>query len=98
MTAQPSQTLKDTLTGSRAAGLDLPGVVLGHDAQVQCVGHLLWLHAAGYILLVGEDEEERVFHFAVLNDARQFRARFFDTVAVVAVDYEDQTLGSWNGC
>jgi len=72
VTAQPSQSLKDTLTGSRAAGLDLPGVVLGDDAQVQSVRDLLWLHAAGYILLVGKDEQEGVFHFAVLDDAGQF--------------------------
>ena len=56
MTAQPSQSLKDTLAGSSAAGLDLPGVVFCDDAQVERIRDLLWLHAAWYVLLVGENE------------------------------------------
>lgn len=46
------------------------------------------------ILLVGENEQQRILHFSVLDDPRQFALRLLDSVAVVGVDDEDQTLGT----
>ena len=89
MTTQPRQALEDTLTSRSARGLDFPGVVLCDEAEVQRVRDFFWLHATGDVLLVGEDEEQRVLHFSVLDDAGEFGFGFFDAVAVVAVDYED---------
>ena len=94
MATQPRQALEDTLARRRARRLDLPCVILGHDAQVQRIRHFFRLHAAVDVLLVGKDEEQRVFHFAVLDDARQLRLGFFNAVAVVAVDDEDEALGA----
>lgn len=42
--AQPCKTLKDTLAGGRAAGLDLPDVVFGDDVEVQGVGNVFGTH------------------------------------------------------
>ena len=47
------------------------------------------IRTAGYVLLVGEDEEEGFFHFAVEDYAVEFLAGFVDAGAVVGVDDED---------
>lgn len=49
----------------------------------------------GQVLLVGEDEYDRVAHLAVVDDAVQLLARLVDTVAVRAVHHEYQALRAW---
>lgn len=46
------------------------------------------------ILLVGKDEEERVLHFAVVDDAVKLLAGLVYAGAVGGVDDEDETLGA----
>lgn len=46
------------------------------------------------ILLVGENEEDNVAHFAVLDDTAEFRFGFFHAGPVAGVDYEDQSVGA----
>jgi len=46
------------------------------------------------ILLVGEDEQDNVAHFAVLDDAAEFGFGFFHTRAVAGVDDENEGVGS----
>lgn len=46
------------------------------------------------ILLVGKHQQQRILHFAILNDTRQLVLRLGDPIAVVAVDNEDETLGA----
>lgn len=45
-----------------------------------------------YILLVGEDEQQSLFHLPVEDDPVEFLPRFVDSGAVVGVDDEDQAL------
>jgi hypothetical protein len=45
------------------------------------------------ILLVGEDKEKRITEFILVQHALQFFPGFDDTVAIVAVDDENDTLG-----
>jgi hypothetical protein len=54
-------------------------------------GRLLW--AYGQILLVGEDQEESVPQLVLVQHALELLARLNNTVAIVAVDDEDDTLG-----
>ena len=46
------------------------------------------------ILLVGEDEENNVAHFAVLDDTAEFGFGFFHASPVAGVDYEDESVGA----
>lgn len=54
-------------------------------------------HTLLEILLVGEDEQETVLHFAVVDDAVEFLSGFFYAVSVAGVNDEDQTLGAYGG-
>jgi hypothetical protein len=46
------------------------------------------------ILLVGEDEEDNVAHFTVLNNTAEFGFGFFHTSPVAGVDHEDEGVGA----
>ena len=55
----------------------------------------LWVgHTAIDILLVGEDEEDNVAHFAILDNAAEFGFGFFHASLVAVVDYEDESVGA----
>lgn len=47
----------------------------------------------GKILLVGEDQEESISQLVLVEHALQFLTGLDDTVTIVAVDDEDDTLG-----
>jgi hypothetical protein len=46
------------------------------------------------ILLVGEDEENNVAHFAILDDTAKFGFGFFHAGPVAGVDHEDESVGA----
>src|SRR4051812_13204148 len=93
------QTLYNPLPRRRAARLHLPYMVLCDLVELQPPAQFVGPHGAGDVLLVGEDEEQGVFHFAVLDDAGELGAGFVEAVAVAGVDYEDEALGAWGwGC
>jgi hypothetical protein len=46
------------------------------------------------ILLVGEDEEDDVAHFAVLDNTAEFGFGLFHAGPVAGVDYEDESVGA----
>lgn len=50
------------------------------------------------VLLVGEDEEDDVAHFAVLDDAAEFGFCFLHARLVAGVYHEDEGVGSWVWC
>ena len=51
-------------------------------------------HTTINILLVGEDEEDNVAHFAVLDNTAEFGFGFFHASPVARVDYEDESVGA----
>lgn len=54
------------------------------------------LRTSREILLVGEHEQQCVFHFTVLDDPSELRAGLVDAVAVVGINDEDEALGAWS--
>lgn len=44
MTAQPGKTLENAFASGCATGLDLPGVVLCDNVEVESVRNVLWSH------------------------------------------------------
>ena len=51
------------------------------------------LKAYGQILLVGEDQEESIPELVLVEHALELLARLDNTIAIVAVNDEDDTLG-----
>jgi hypothetical protein len=51
-------------------------------------------HTTIDILLVGEDEEDDVAHFAVLNNTAEFGFGFLHASPVAGVDYENESVGA----
>lgn len=60
--------------------------------QTQLISDLGGVHCIGQILLVGEDQEERIPQFVLVEHALKLLAGLDDTVAIIAVDDEDDAL------
>lgn len=68
-----------------------PGT-LPQAVQTQLVRNLSRVHRVRQILLVGENQQERISQLVLVQHALQLLAGLNDTVTVVAVDDEDDTL------
>lgn len=66
---------------------------LPQAVQTKLVGDLGRIHGIGQILLVGEDKQESIPQLVLVQHALQLLAGLDHTVAVVAVDDEDDALG-----
>ena len=76
----------------RIVGKTYPGA-LPQGVQAKLVGDLGCVHGVGQILLVGEDEEKSVTELVLVEHALELLAGLDNTVAIVGVDDEDDTLG-----
>ena len=61
--------------------------------QAKLVSDLSGVHGVGQILLVGEDEEKSITELVLVEHALELLTGLDDTVAIVGVDDEDDTLG-----
>merc|ERR1711959_360252 len=68
--AEPFETLVETVTGGGAGGLDVPGA-LPQAVQTQLVRNLGRVHRVRQILLVGEDQQERISQLVLVQHALQ---------------------------
>jgi hypothetical protein len=66
---------------------------LPQTVQAQLIGDLGGVHGIGQILLVRKDQEERISELVLVEHALQLLTGFNNTVAIVAVDDEDDALG-----
>ena len=66
---------------------------LPEGVQAKLVSDLSGVHGVGQILLVGEDEEKSVTELVLVEHALELLAGLDNTVAIVGVDDEDDTLG-----
>lgn len=69
-----------------------PGA-LPEGVQAKLVSDLSGVHGVGQILLVGEDEEKSITELVLVEHALELLTGLDDTVAIVGVDDEDDTLG-----
>jgi hypothetical protein len=60
--------------------------------QAKLVSDLSGVHGVGQILLVGEDKEKSVTELVLVEHALELLAGLDNTVAIVGVDDEDDTL------
>jgi len=89
---EPVKTLEQTVTRGGASGLDVP-LALPQAVQTQLVCNLSDGHGIRKILLVGKDEQQGVPEFILIEHALELLAGLGHTVAIVAVNDEDNTLG-----
>jgi len=89
---EPLKTFVKTITSSSASGLDVPGT-LSEGVKAELVSNLSGVHGIGQILLVGKDEKKSVTEFVLIEHALQLLTGLNYTVAIVAIDDEDDTLG-----
>ena len=61
--------------------------------KTKLVSDLSGVHGVGQILLVGEDEEKSITELVLVEHALELLTGLDDTVAIVGVDDEDDTLG-----
>ena len=69
-----------------------PGA-LSEGVQAKLVGDLSGVHGVGQILLVGEDQEKSITELVLVEHALELLTGLDDTVAIVGVNDEDDTLG-----
>lgn len=62
------------------------------------VGNLSSIHRVGQILLVGKDKQERITELILVEHALQLLTCLGDTLAIVGVDHENDTLGILEVC
>ena len=65
---------------------------MSQAVEAKLVGDLGSVHGVGQILLVGEDQQESVSEFVLVEHALQLLAGLNHTVTIVAVDDEDDAL------
>lgn len=53
----------------------------------------VWSNTYGQILLVGEDQEQSISQFILIQHTLQFLASLDHTIAIVAINHEDDALG-----
>jgi hypothetical protein len=66
--------------------------------EAEFVGDLSGVHSVGKILLVGEDEEEGVAELVLIEHALELLTGLGYTLAIVGIDYENNTLGILEVC
>ena len=66
---------------------------LSKAVEAKLIGDLSSVHSVRKILLVGEDEEKGITELVLVEHPLQLLARFRDTLPVVRVNDEDNTLG-----
>lgn len=66
---------------------------LPQAVQAKLIGDLSRIHGVGQILLVGEDQQQRIPELVLVQHPLQLLTGLDDTVTIVAVDDEDDTLG-----
>jgi len=88
---EPIEAFVETVPGSGARGLDVP-IALTERVQTQLVCDLGCVHRLGKILLVGEDEEDGVPEFVLVQHPVELFLGLAHSLSVVAIHHEDQPL------
>ena len=93
----PFETLVESITRSSASRLDVP-LTGPQRVQAELVGDLGSVHGVGQILLVCKDEEKSISELILIEHTLHLFTGLDNTVAIVGVDYEDDTLGVLEVC
>merc|ERR1719411_1958805 len=87
---EPVQAFVKTIARGGASRLDEPLPAQIVQAQLLC--HLGCSHRIWQILLVGEDQENRITHLLLVQHLGQLLTGIFGAVTIVAVDHIDDAV------
>ena len=88
---QPLQTLIETISRGGAGCLDVP-LTLTKSMKSELIGNLGSVHGIGQILLVGENQQKSITKLVLAQHARQLITGLINTITIVGIDNEDNTL------
>lgn len=83
--------LTKTITRSSTSSLDVP-FSLAESVEAESVGDFCCCERIGQVLFVGEHEQVRIAQLVLVEHALQLLASFSNTVSVVGINHEDDTL------
>lgn len=78
-------------TGGGSGRLNVPWT-LATASQAQFFDDFTGAHGLGQVLLISEDQEDGVTKFVFIEHSVEFVASDFNTITVVAINYENDTL------
>jgi len=88
---KPFETLEQAVTRGGASGLDIP-FALPQAVEAKLICDLGGVHGVRKILLVGEDKKDSIAELILVEHALEFLTRLDNTITIVAIDDEDDTL------
>lgn len=88
---EPVESFIKSVSRSGDRALDEP-VSLAERVESELVGDFSSVHRVGEILLVGENKEDSVSELVLAKHSVQFVTGLADTLSVVAIDNEDDSL------
>ena len=77
--------------------LNVPGS-LSEAVEAELISDLSSIHGVGQILLVGEDKEKSITELILVQHPLQLLASLRNTLSIIGVDHEDDTLGILEVC
>jgi len=92
LVAQPIQALVQTISRSCTSGLNVP-VSVPEAVEPKLVCDLGCVHGVGQVLLVGEYQQHGLTQLILCQHPHQLVPRLSNTLPVVAVHHEDESLG-----
>jgi hypothetical protein len=91
---EPVKTFVQTITGGSTASLNVPlAVTRTKSVQTKFISHFGSTHSIREILLVGKDEKDGIAQFVLVEHSVHFIASGIDTVSIIGIHHEDQSLG-----
>ena len=88
---KPVQTFVEPIASCGAASLDVP-LSVTEAVETKLVGHFSGTHGVRQVLLIREDEENGFAELVFVKHSVQLIAGGIDTITIVRVDHEDETL------
>lgn len=92
MVGEPIESFIESVAGSGASRLDVPSSI-PHGVKPELIRDFGGIHCVWQILFVGEDEENGISEFVLVQHTIQLLASLTNSLPIVAIDHEDQSLG-----
>lgn len=90
---EPREPFVESIACRSAGRLNVP-ISISDPGQAELLLDLVWFHCVRQVLLIGEDQNDGVPHFTVVDDAMQLLPGLIYAISIRTVHYKDQSLGA----
>lgn len=90
---EPGEPFIESIARGSAGRLNVP-ISISDPGQAELLLDLVWFHCIRQVLLIGEDQDDGIPHFTVVDDAMQLLSGLVYPISVRTVHHEDQSLGA----